>query len=225
LSWIGWLPILAGQCLQEHTIAMIGLGLGLGLGLNSPAIHVPPTGTNKHPEFLLQTEILHVGDKTSEGHLIRASALPWLEIVDYIDRNPEFLFQFAQNPRKFEEFIAASYERAGFDEVILTPQRGDGGRDVIATKKGWGSVRFLEQTKAYSPGHLVTHDDVRAMLGTLATDQRASKALITTTSAFQPGILKSGSEFERFVPHRLELKDGVQTREWVRQIAAGKTAE
>jgi restriction system protein len=204
---------------------MIGLGLGLGLGLNSPAVHVPPPGTNTHPEFLLQTEILFLGDKTSEGHLIRASALPWFEIVDYIDRNPEFLFQFAQNPRKFEEFIAASYERAGFDEVILTPQRGDGGRDVIATKKGWGSVRFLEQTKAYSPGHLVTHDDVRAMLGTLATDQRASKALITTTSAFQPGILKGGSEFERFIPHRLELKDGAQTREWVRQIAASRTTE
>jgi restriction system protein len=203
---------------------MIGLGLGLGLGFNSPAVHVPPPATNTHPEFLLQTEILHLGDKTSEGNLIRAIALPWFEIVDCIDRSPEFLFQFAQNPRKFEEFIAATYERAGF-EVILTPQRGDLGRDVIATKKGWGSVRFLEQTKAYSPGHLVTHEDVRAMLGTLLTDQRASKALITTTSAFQPGILKSGSEFERFIPHRLELKDGVQTREWVRQIAAGRTAE
>jgi restriction system protein len=121
---------------------MIGLGLGLGLGLNSPAVHIPPPGTNAHPEFLLQAEILHVGDATSEGHLIQASALPWFEIVGYIDRNPEFLFQFAQNPRKFEEFIAASYERAGFDEVILTPQRGDGGRDVIATKKALGISPF-----------------------------------------------------------------------------------
>lgn len=199
---------------------MIGMGLGLGLGFGNNVAHAPQPATNTHPEFLLQTEILHVGNKTSEGHLVRAVAIPWFEIVDYIDRNPEFLFQFAQNPRKFEEFIAASYEKAGFDEVILTPQRGDGGRDVIATKRGWGSVRFLEQTKAYSPGHLVTHDDVRAMLGTLTTDQAASKALITTTSAFQPGIVKSGSEFERFIPHRLELKDGIQTREWVRQIAA-----
>ena len=197
---------------------MVGMGLGLGLGLGNRR-STPSNISNGGPELLLQTEILHRGDKTVEGVLVRAVAIPWLEIVQHLNRDASFLFQFVKNPRKFEEFIAASYERAGFDEIVLTPQRGDGGRDVIATKNGWGSVRFLEQTKAYSPGHLVTHDDVRAILGALSTDQKASKALITTTSDFQPGILKADSEFAAFVPHRLELKNGTKTLEWIRSIA------
>lgn len=183
-----------------------------------------PRVSNGGLELLLQAEIIHKGDATSEGVLIRALAVPWIEIVDQLSRDPKFFYEFMRHPRKFEEFIAASYERAGFDEVTLTPQRGDRGRDVIAVKRGFGSVRFLDQTKAYGPGHLVTHDDVRAMLGVLATDQKASKALITTTADFQPGILKEESEFAPFMPHRLELKNGLQTLNWIKSITEGQAA-
>jgi restriction system protein len=89
---------------------------------------------------------------------------------------------------------------------------------VIATKKGFGSIRFLEQIKAYSPNYLVTHDDVRAMLGVLSTDANASKGLITTTSDFQPTI-RSSPEFLRFIPHRLELKNGEELQLWLDKIA------
>jgi len=34
--------------------------------------------------------------------------------------------------RHWEEMIAAAFHEAKFDEVILTPQSGDHGRDVIA---------------------------------------------------------------------------------------------
>ena len=201
---------------------MVGMGLGLGLGLSPPPPPPPaqPINANGGPELLLQAEILSLGDKTHEGALVRAVSLPWLEIVEHLARNPDFLFSFVQNPRKFEEFIAACYDKAGFDEVTLTPQRGDGGRDVIVVKKGFGSIRFLEQVKAYSPGHLVTHDDVRAMAGTLMMDHNASKGIITTTSKFQPGILKPDSEFAKLMPHRLELKDGMATLDWIESIRA-----
>ena len=112
--------------------------------------------------------------------------------------------------------MAGAYERAGY-EVVLTPQRGDRGRDVIATKHGFGSVRILEQAKAYAPGHLVTHDDLRAMLGVLSIEQNAWKGIVTTTSGFQPNILKS-DEFTRFMPYRLELKDGEQLVEWLKTV-------
>lgn len=55
----------------------------------------------------------------------------------------------------------------------------------------------MEQTKAYSPGTLVTHDDVRTMLGVLSIDRSASKGLITTTSDLQPKVMKS-REFAPF---------------------------
>jgi hypothetical protein len=65
--------------------------------------------------------------------------------------------------RKLEEMIAAAYDKAGFDEVILTPRSGDLGRDIIASRKDWGRVRFIDQVKAYKPGHLVTAEEVRAL--------------------------------------------------------------
>lgn len=198
----------------------MGLGLGLGMTTNRPPA-APLQNDNGGPELLLQAQIVFHGEKTNEGVLVRASALPWLEIVQHLGRDPKFLFQFVQEPRKFEEFLAACYDRAGFDEVTLTPRSGDGGRDVIAVKRGVGSVRFLEQAKAYSPGHLVSHDDVRSMLGALATDPGASKGIVTTTSDFQPGITKPDSMFAPFMPHRLELKNGAATLDWIRSLEKG----
>ncbi len=101
------------------------------------------------PDILLQT-ILDLGPNVPDGQIVSAVALPWLQIADEIERNPGFLFRFPAYPRKFEEFLAGAYERAGY-HVVLTPPSADGGRDVIATKDGFGAIRILDQAKAYSP--------------------------------------------------------------------------
>jgi restriction system protein len=77
---------------------------------------------------------------------------------------------------------------------------------VIAIKKGFGSVKFIEQVKAYKPEHVVTADEVRALLGVLQADQDASKAIFTTTSAFAPRITQD-KFIKPFLPYRLELID------------------
>jgi restriction system protein len=156
---------------------------------------------------------------SNDGSIIKAIAPPFLEILKRIEHDPNFLFEFTRHPRKFEEFIAAAYDRAGYDEVTLTPRRNDGGRDVIADKKGFGSVRILEQTKAYAEKRRVTHDEVRAMLGVLSLDSNASKGIITTTADFQPGIIRN-PEISRFMPHRLELKNGNQLRDFLLSLKA-----
>lgn len=166
------------------------------------------------PEVLLQTTLLSYGERTDEGVLVQAAAVPWFEIFRQIARDPNFMFKFSRSPRKFEEFIAGAYRQAGWDEVTLTPASGDKGRDVIATKTGLCSIRVLDQAKAYAPRHLVTHNDVRAMLGVLSADQNASKGIVTTTSDFEPRIF-SGDEFSRFIPYRLELKNGQQLLKWL----------
>jgi restriction system protein len=176
------------------------------------------TGLKVDGEVLLQAVLVDVGRQCPQGVIIEAVSIPWFRLLEEIQRDPGLLHQFARYPRKFEEFIAAAYKASGWPEVILTPRSGDGGRDVIATRPGFGSIRFLEQCKAYSPNTLVTHDDVRAMLGVLQTDPNASKALITTTSDFQPGVIGS-REFQPFMPHRLELKNGRQLRDWLSEIS------
>jgi restriction system protein len=134
--------------------------------------------------LLLQTVIVP-GAKTDEGQLIVAVALPWFDIIALLSRDPSLAYQIKD--RKWEEIIAGAYQKAGFDEVTLTPRSGDLGRDVIAVKRGLGAVRIIDQVKAYGPNHLVTADDVRALLGVLQSD-KASKGFLTTTSDFAPKL-------------------------------------
>jgi restriction system protein len=184
-----------------------------------PNIYFP---SKSGPEILLQT-LINITGVATEGSIVEAVTLPWMAIISEIEKDPEFLYNFSKSPRKFEEFLAATYEREGWTEVILTPRSGDKGRDVIASKSGFGSIRILDQAKAFSPGHLVTHDDVRAMLGVLSTSPNSSKAILTTTSDFQSGIL-SGGEFSNFMPYRLELKNGTQLKDWLYSVRDGLKA-
>lgn len=193
-------------------IIMSGHSRGVAAGAT---VRVDP---DERPEILLQCQLLNIEQHVDEGSIISVSMVPWLALVKAIQRDPHVLFEFAKNPRKFEEFIAAAYAANGWDEVTLTPRSNDGGRDVIAVKRDYCTVRILDQVKAYSPKTLVTHDHVRAMLGVLQTDPNSSKGIITTTSDFQPTIVTS-LEFKPFMPHRLDLKNGTQLAEWIKKFA------
>jgi restriction system protein len=166
------------------------------------------------PTLLRQTALLDLGPKTDQGLIVQAVLVPWFQIIREIERDPQFLFGFVKNPRRFEEFIAGAYEHDGW-QVELTPPSGDLGRDVIATKPGHMAIRLLDQCKAFSPGHVVTANDVRAMAGVLLRDQNVSKGIVTTTSTFAPGIAK---EFANLMPYRLELRDGAALEEWLRDL-------
>jgi restriction system protein len=111
-------------------------------------------------ETLLLQMVVEPGERTAEGQIIEAVTIPWFEIIKHIVKDTDAIFQIS--PRKWEEIIAGAYTEAGFDEVTLTPRSRDYGRDVIAVKRGIGTVRVIEEVKRYKPGNLVTAKDVRA---------------------------------------------------------------
>lgn len=148
--------------------------------------------------------IVRLEKGVDDGSIITMINPIYKRILQEISRNPDFIYQI--DPRKWEEMIAASYDHEGFDEVILTHRSGDLGRDVIAIKKGFGSLKFVEQVKAYKPTHIVTADEVRALLGVLQAEHDATKAIFTTTSSFAPR-LKDDRLIKPFLPYRLELVD------------------
>lgn len=168
-----------------------------------------------YPDILLQATVLVFGDRTDEGRLIQEVGIAWFEIIRQLERDPDFLFRIPWPT--LEEIIAGAYERAGFPEVILTPRSGDRGRDVIATRPGIGSIRIVDQVKAYHPGHRVSADEVRSLLGVLQVEPNVSKGVITTTSQFAPGIYRD-ERLCAFIPYRLELKDGPQLLRWLREL-------
>ena len=172
------------------------------------------------PSLMLQTAVAELGDKTDEGRLVQGVALPWLEIVSLIEKDPNFLYQVPW--RRLEELIACAYKREGWDEVTITPRSGDGGRDIIAVKQGLCAIRIIDQVKAYSQGHRVTANDVRALLGVLSSDPNVSKGFVTTTAEFAPRIVEDIT-IKPFIPYRLELKDGVQLRSWLVEVAKHST--
>ena len=164
---------------------------------------------------LLLQAIIEPGDKTKEGMLVRAVALPWFDILKGIQRDPDFLYQFARHPRVFEEFIAGCYHRAGYEDVILTPRSRDGGIDVLATLTypGVGIVRFIDQVKAYSAGRVVPAEEVRALAGVLQNRPDSHKGIVTTTSKFAPDVYKEFPD-----TGRIFLKDHDKLVDWLKEL-------
>jgi len=161
------------------------------------------------PELLIPADILVFGDKTQDGQVVLSVRTAWIEIIKAITDDPDFIYRV--DPRKMEELIAGAYEREHWD-VVLTPRSGDKGRDVIATKPGFGQVRIYDQVKRYTPGHIVTADEVRSLVGVLSIQKNVSKGVLTTTTTFAPNMYE---EVQHLMPYRLELKNGDQLRDWL----------
>jgi hypothetical protein len=123
--------------------------------------------------LMLQSAVT-VGEKTDEGRIIEAVFHPWRQIVTAILHNPRLMHELDWRAW-VEEMIAGGYKAAGYDIVILTSRSGDHGRDIIATRDDLGSIRIIDQVKAYKPGHRVPANDVRALLGVLSGDPNVSK--------------------------------------------------
>ena len=155
------------------------------------------------------------GQKVPEGQTVAAVSLAWFDILELMRRDPDAIYQIPW--RKWEEIIAGAYERAGF-EVVLTPPSHDRGRDIIASRDDVGSIRFYDQVKAYTPGHVVRLEEVHAMVGVLTTQPNVSKAVITTTSTFAPGVVTDPG-IKQLIPYRLDLKDRDALLPWLSSLA------
>jgi restriction system protein len=171
------------------------------------------------PTLLVQSLLEPYGEN-SEGRLVHAVTVPWRVIVNTLGRDWSVAFQIA--PEKWEELIAGAFDLAGYDEVTLTPRSNDHGRDVIAIKKGVGSVRIIGSVKAYAAHSRVRYDDVRALAGVLLGDQQASKGILTTTSEFPSGITDDPF-LKPLMPYRLELMNGIKLQKWLEDLALKTT--
>ncbi len=167
-------------------------------------------------EVVLQSVFVEYGGKTDEGMLIKAVTLPFMQIIKEIERDPDVLRRLT--PRQFEEIIAGAYRQDGWPEVVLTPASGDRGRDVIATRPEFGQIRIIDQAKRFDPKYKVSANDVRALIGVLYMQQNVTKAIVTTTSTFAPGI---SDEFKDLIPNRLVLRNGEQVNQWLTRIQNG----
>jgi restriction system protein len=168
------------------------------------------------PELSVGSVIIPEGPG-SEGVLIRSTSAIWDAVMNML--RSDWSQAYGIPPRVWEEIIAGAYKKAGFDEVTLTPRSNDHGRDLIAVRNGVGSVRIIGSVKAYKPGHLITKEEVHALMGVVSLDSNASKGVFTTTSDFAPRLLHD-PRLAASVPHRIELMNGQRLREWLLELHA-----
>jgi restriction system protein len=168
------------------------------------------------PELVVKSIIIPEKE-TPEGVLVRSTTRVWESIIKELKRDWTKAYEIPS--RAWEEIIAGAFKEDCFDDVILTPRSGDHGRDVIAYRRGVGTIKIIGSVKAYRPGRLVRYDDVRSLLGVMSGERDTSKGIITTTSDFPPNIMKDPS-IAPFVPYRLELMNGKALQEWLKKLAA-----
>lgn len=176
--------------------------------LRFPALAQRPATTNVR---WTDASIVIPAENTSDGVIIVSDPVQFTGIVRAIELNPRLIHDLSW--RQWEEIVAAAWERFGY-RVQLTPRSGDGGRDVIATSTAGVAIRIFDQVKFRAMHRVVTADEVRSMLGTLCVYQNVSKAFVTTTSDFAPGVYESPL-IQQFVPFRLELRSRMPLVSWL----------
>lgn len=139
-----------------------------------------------------------------------------LKVIDAVAANPELMRGL--DPRDFEKLVAELLNSLKFENIILTPRSGDGGRDVIATKFVSGiPLLFSFECKRYADK--IGLDLMRGLLGSVAHGPtKANKGVLVTTSSFTKGAkdfivsepLVDGKDFKDLVVWLNEYKQGNQ---------------
>ncbi len=118
--------------------------------------------------------------------LIVVENLPQKTIQKIINK-PEYMRQI--DSRDFELFVAHLIEELGFDNVVVTPRSGDGGRDILATKNVHGvPLLFAFECKQYKSENKIQLDTLRSLLGSVSHGKTKSNiGVLVTTSYFTQG--------------------------------------
>lgn len=147
-----------------------------------------------------------VGERLAEVQFIP------LRLAQMIARDPTSMHSLS--PREFEEFVAELLDSLGFENVKLTPQGGDGGKDVVAERRvnGIPIVVFVE-CKKFSKDRKVGVGIARSLIGSLDSGpEKATMGVIATTSTFTKDAR------DLIVGHsRLDGRDIDGLTQWVRE--------
>jgi len=132
------------------------------------------------------------------------------KLMEAIEKNPERMLSLS--PRQFEELVAELFLREGF-EVEITPERKDGGRDVLAVKHSdLGAHLYLAECKRYSSERPVGVEYVRALYGVVEVE-RATRGIIATTSYFTKGAQTLSQDLK----WRIGLKNYIDLQAWIKK--------
>ena len=107
------------------------------------------------------------------------------DLVRRLARDPSLLHELS--PFGFEILVAELLRDMGYD-VFVTPESRDGGRDILAVfNLPAGPHLTIVDCKRYSPERRIGPDVVQRLLWIADRNDRASQAIVATTSSFTSG--------------------------------------
>jgi restriction endonuclease Mrr len=160
------------------------------------------------PKTSFDLDIIHDGRT-----IIEVSKAVDDRILEHFRKNPDELR--TMDHRLFEKLVAEIYHGFGY-EVELTQQTRDGGKDIIAIKRGAeAKVKYLIECKRPDPGGYVSVGTVRELYGVKA-HEKATKGIIVTTAYFSPDAKTLLNEHE----WELEGKEYDDLRIWLEQYSS-----
>jgi HJR/Mrr/RecB family endonuclease len=122
------------------------------------------------------------------------------ELIRFLADNPAKMREMS--PRKFEELVADMFRHKGYG-VTLTPKSRDGGRDIIAVRKGGiGTAMIYIECKRFAEHRKVGVGIVRGLYG-VVEEEKATQGIIATTSFFT----RDARALRERIPYRLALLD------------------
>ena len=169
---------------REFLDAYNHLNLGLAKAALLAEVELENKEADEEREAVdVESQLIEVVPPEALDSLRRVRFVPF-SLLSKVVAHPRTLFEIT--PRTFEEFVAELVFRLGIDDVLLTPERADGGRDVIGTKRVLGIPLILAfECKRYAPDNPVSVETARALLGTIThSDYRADRGVLVTTSRF-----------------------------------------
>lgn len=108
------------------------------------------------------------------------------QLIDYFSKHPHELKTIDR--RLFEELVAELFDGFGY-AVELTQKTRDGGRDIVAIRDEETHIKYLIECKRPDVGNKIGIRPVRELLG-VKQDEKATKAILATTSYFSPDALQ-----------------------------------
>lgn len=137
------------------------------------------------------------------------------KLILQISKNKNLIYEVS--PREFEQIVEQLLRNEGF-ETRLTKQTRDGGKDIVAIKKGINGkpIVFYVECKRYAQENKVGAKIVRELYGIQAAE-KVNKACIVTTSGFTPDAIKWAKEQNVMI----DLVDGDALHNMIIQCARG----
>ena len=141
------------------------------------------------------------------------------ELILELGKQPEAMYELSSGT--FEELVAELLEDMGYD-VKLTPRTRDGGRDIIAVfKLPHADILTIVDCKHFAKHRKIGPDIVQRLLWVADRNDKASQAMLVTTSSFTSGSKIIEKEYK----WKLSLKDFNDIKVWLSQYGKWQSTE